>query len=138
MTEPTEQKRVRFLVFAPEGAKIYGLDEAVRVLENHAWAEVTRATDPQTVCNELFARKVDGLVLLRPKEEGVPAIEQILLQWHSANPEEVPVLLTVDWPTNREAHFWRALAKNVLLYCGFCDMKSSFFLFGELVRSENQ
>lgn len=138
MTEPTEQKKAHFLVFAPENAEVYGLDEAVRVLENHAWAEVTRTTDPQAVCNELFARKVDGLVLLRPKKDGVLAIEQMLSQWSSVNPEEVPVLLTVDWPTHREAHFWRALAKNVWLYCGFHDIKSSFFLFGELVRSQTK
>lgn len=136
MTQAIEQKKVRFLVFTPQDTKVHGLDEVIQDLSNHAWAEVICTTDSQLVCSDLFSRNVDALVLLRPNETGVQSIEQILSQWSCTNPEEVPVLLTVDSPTYREAYFWRALAKNVWLYCGFHDMKISFFLFGELVRSQ--
>ncbi len=136
MTETPEQKKVRFLIFTPGDTKIHGLDKAIRVLGNRAWAEVVCTTDLEEVCKKVFAREFEALVLLRPNEADTQSIEQVLMQWSCANPEEVPVLLNVDWPTSREAHFWRPLTKNVRLYCGFHDMESRFFLFGEFVRSQ--
>lgn len=136
MTEPTEQKKVHFLVFAPEGARIYGLDEAIQALSNHAWAEVTCTTDYHEACNNLFARKVDGLILLRPETLDPDTIERMFLQWVSAYPEETYVLLLAEWPTFREAAWANEWNKNIRLYGGFTNLQGNFHLFGELVRSQ--
>ncbi|MEK7125565.1 MAG: hypothetical protein AAB880_01475 [Patescibacteria group bacterium] len=135
MTETTEQKKVRFLVFAPEDAVIYGLGLAVLALRDYAWAEVTRTTDPEIVRSELLAKKVNGLILIRPETFDPDIIERVFLQWVSVCPEETYILLLAEWPTFREAAWANEWDKNIRFYGGFSNLQGNFHLFGEFVRS---